>query len=125
MKREDLPAYFRQCAEAMRLGHWHVKVDSGAPGDSSVASVHRWGSRFGATIRVTDAHLADDPDDLRDTMAHECIHMHFAHADALVEGKLSPADHAAWRMAVEYAVDALASVVSPLLPMPPDSEPTP
>lgn len=117
--RQDWKPYVDALAARMRLSHWTFKISEDAPGgELSVAAVEPWRGRHVATIYLSDRFLGASPEDQRYTIVHELAHCFFAHANAIILDDLSKADERAWRLAHEYGVDQIASLIAPTMPLP-------
>jgi len=117
-RSEYLP-YINALAGHMRLGHWTFKISEDSPGgESSVAAIEPWPGRFVATLYFSERFLGNAPADQRYTTVHELCHCFMAHANALICNDLSRSDERAWRLAHEYGIDQIASVIAPTMPLP-------
>lgn len=118
-KRLDWQPYVDALAARMRLGHWTLEVlDEEPENDTALASIRPWHGRFGAYIRFADNHLTNPPADQRYAVVHELVHCYHAQADRLIRPDLGTATETAWVLASEYAVDQIASVIAPFMPLP-------
>lgn len=119
MTREEFGAYVQLIAGKLRLGHWTIKIGDTPPKNADAwASVTCWEGRFGATVYLSDQILSEPPEEQRYVAVHELVHCFFAHSDRIAEADMSSARNDAWRLAMEYGVDAVAEAIAPHMPLP-------
>lgn len=117
MIREDWNGYIAELKERMRLNDWTLRLKlEDKPRDGDNAEIHSTHGRKLAVLLLSDAFLADKPEDQRHTIVHELVHMHFFGLTDLMEAR-GDMDSAA-RMLVELGVDAMADVLAPFMPLP-------
>ena len=128
----ELLPYITQIQGAMGLAHWHLIVyDDPHPHKSDMIAVIDPGdSQNLGELWLNDAALAEGPEDLRNTIVHELLHLHQAHwlhATHDLSGQINTQTWNIWvagfRREVEYMTDALARVIAPALPLPPTAPP--
>lgn len=135
MKKRDRKAlshYVRSIADEMGLRDWSFEVEIGEadvdlPWEtiSADASIECVDGRKFATITFPDDTRERPRDELRETVCHELIHAHLNPACEVirVDAKVgfSQATYemmmAGFRRNVEFAVDALAAVFAPRMPL--------
>ena len=118
-RRARFAEYVSRIAGDMRLRDWKLFIGEDVPsGDDTTADCYPIPGRKYATIRFSESFLRDTPEDQRHTIVHELIHCHLAQIQRVIEVKLD--NDAIVRNQLEYAVDALADVIAPLLPLPPE-----
>lgn len=119
-----LAAYVRAAADVLALRDWTVDVKDEPCDSDRLADVHVVPYQHLATMRFS-ADVRDRPlDEIPRTVAHELLHCHGAPADDFIRDDLEavlgkPTHYVAYQAYlghVERAVDALARVVTPLLP---------
>lgn len=119
-------SYVDQLREPLRLLDWTVTVSDQAPvNPDHAASVETLYGRQMATICLSRDFLTDDPEEQRQTIVHELLHLHTNRAknvfSRIVEGRTE-----GWlrlggdfhREAIEYTTDILADIIAPFLPLP-------
>ena len=124
--------YVRVVANTLGLTDWEIKVRWGDLPDDTLARVHPSYARRSAEIIFGEAFLNSRPEEQRDTVVHELLHLHFSMADELVSDTLpsllgSPAFKAfenSLDLAMEYAIDAIAVGIGEMgvIPTPPEGE---
>lgn len=118
--------YGQQLQSLLRLDHWRIDVSTELPEKANNADVTWWESKWRATMRFSDEYLTSSPEDQRYSMVHELLHLHLR-GPALIIKQLR--EHMSdvgfcytderWEHEEELAVDALAQVLAPYLPLPP------
>ena len=117
-KRTAFASYVRQLADQFGLKDWAIEVPETPPDGTAIAATWMaYGQRL-ARIHLSDKFLCDTPEDQRDTIVHELLHLHFAAMDGLVTDWLEADKHKAYSRMFEYGIDAIAIAVSPRLPLP-------
>lgn len=128
MRKRDhraLSTYVRSCADALGLRDWLVVVERTPCDDESLAQAYLVYGRKLARIRFCRSFRDCTLEQVRQTVAHELIHCHFAAVDNMAEHDLKAhlGDAAAhvffgsFRRQMEYGVDGLADAVAPGLPL--------
>lgn len=113
--------YIQRIARMMGLTHWTIKRSDHPAEDGASASARPLYGRYFGFIYLGDEFLDNEtPSERRDTVAHELIHFHLSHVDAIAAENLSPEILKEYKRAMEYAVDGMAKAWSSLLPLPPD-----
>lgn len=125
---ERLTPWFVEMSAALHLSHWVIRVplETRPDNEDEAASVERIYGRNVAKIFLSDHFLLSDPEDQRETYTHELLHCHFR---AIIEARDSLEDLLGkpanslfvqqMKMGEEWAVDAIACVLAPFLPLPP------
>lgn len=133
---DAMVAYTRACANILQLRDWVLVYDETHPDDvedGALGSMQSWHTRHRGRMFLPvswyeasrpDAPLADR-EEARDTVAHELMHMHMHQlrcAYRWADGHLAPGVQelleAVRSHEYELLADRLASIVSPLLPLP-------
>lgn len=123
-RRQAFLPYIAYLADAMRLRDWEFLVSNGPPGGeddlASVACI--WGRRT-ATIRLSEAFLADSDAEQRHTLVHELCHCPFGPMHNLIDvehanGTVNDSTYRAFGMLYEHGVDHMAEVISRLVKTP-------
>lgn len=121
-----LGAYVRRLADLMELRDWTMYVDTGDVQDSTyAATVERVYGRKHARIRVCAEWSNRTPEQQRQNICHELLHVLLGGVDdavAVLDNAIKPRLYATWRPLfehqMEYAVDAIADALAPRLPLP-------
>lgn len=124
---DDIPAlarYVRTCANGMGLRDWDFEIMHEPPVADQVAEIRVHEARRYARLWFCAGFRRLPPEQQRHAVVHELVHphlseMHFvllALRDDLGMLRFTPI-HDNFNRAEEKAVDALASVISPSLPM--------
>jgi len=117
-ERQRWLPYVRQLADALALKDWVIEMSEDPPPTGAVAAVGAILGRKRGCVYLSDNHLHRDcPDEQRDSIVHELIHLHLSSFHRSVEQFRQYS--AANDTLMEYAVDGLAAGISPLLPLPP------
>lgn len=121
--RKDLEAYIRKTADLMDLRDWRIELNDDHPDDDCGATVQVLENRRLAKVSVSEG--TETPENLRHYIVHELVHLHLWPIDQSTEsiiGALGSTSYSVFSMshrnAVEQAVDAVACVISPHLPLP-------
>ena len=129
-QRRWLAAWVRESADRMLLQHWTLRIWHEPPSDGAHADVRAPEGRVYASMRFDNAIFEESPADARNHLAHELSHVLLEGATQMVEYDLKGAlsDQAlalftsAFHRQMEFAVDHLAHLLGPMLPMPPWAE---
>ena len=111
----------------LKLSDWTIDVSDAPSETDTFAQVDSTYGQKRATIRLCQGWDSVTPDDQRQTIAHELIHCHLCPAVEMATEDLnlylSSGEMEMFRRGftrtIEYAIDALADAISPLLPLPP------
>lgn len=123
-----LMPYITEIQAAMGLAHWHIIVyDEQHPHRPEVVAVVDPGDGQNmGELWLNDAALTEEPEDFRNTIVHELLHLHEAHwlqAVQELSGEFGKTTWNIWvagfRREIEYMTDALSRVIAPFLPLPP------
>lgn len=125
---EALQAYVWEIRDMLRLRHWDVFLAAEQAEDDANASVHPTPGKFVAGIRLAEHWFDRTPEDQRNDIVHELLHL--VHRDqaevircGLQDSGYLPAKAFAllWRLFelhTEAMVDHLAGVLAPVMPLP-------
>ena len=123
--RRALLAYVRRCADVMELRDWEIAL-SRDTADPGVAAQILWSNaRRYATLTVEADFRSQPLSDVRETIAHELMHLHYAASWDMVLHDLDellgkPAQRVfwqAWKRTTEYAIEASSLAVAKHLPL--------
>lgn len=129
-----LEKYVRACADQMGLRDWTLRVDLDEPNSPERGDGKAWGAsaeplpgRKYGIITLGQGALDEGPEDLRETVVHELVHLHFAamvdqirnDLDAFIPNATFEVFNASFTRNLEYGVDGLAEVIAPSMPLPP------
>lgn len=129
-----LQAYVRDLADRLGLRDWTIRIDKEPASDGACAEIQCLSGQKRAILALgknfytpEDCDTAGEIADWqRHTLVHELVHCHLASArqsvedalDALAKPKASDAVFVSIDLQLEYATDAVADVVAPLMPLP-------
>lgn len=133
-RQDALAAYVRAVADALGLRDWHVTYVDEPPGgidhENATAAIRPTRGRKWASLWVPARWWDESPEDRRQTIAHELLHLHFAGMERMLETVQTNLGDAAWGVlrsahldALELAVDGIADAIAPHLPLPPETAP--
>jgi hypothetical protein len=119
---DSLERYVRQLADLCGLRDWKVTLEDDAPDDDALGACFCVYGRKVANIRLAEH---DTIESLRHTIVHELLHSHLDPVRLPIENIRSTLGEPLYNVthnslvdAVEYATDAIASVIAPMLPLP-------
>jgi hypothetical protein len=124
-QRRSLAKYVCTIGAELGLRDWELSFPCDAPADTdALASVECIYGRRRAAIRFSEDWLAQTPEDQRNAVVHELIHIHFAQERQAVEDALNALGRDAqalatdaFRVGHEYGVDGLASAIADHFPL--------
>lgn len=123
--RDELVRYVREMADMMGLRDWMVGIADDPPPDDANAQVDVPFGRRCAMIRFSSAWSNRDPEELRQTVAHELVHCHIWSLEqricdiaSLVGSDTRNLAENVYRETMELAVDAIATAWAETLPLP-------
>jgi hypothetical protein len=119
-RRQAWLPYIRDLADGLRLRDWQIEIREEMPAEScALATVNPIEGCQCAVLRFSENFLTGSSDEQRYVIVHELIHCHFA----VFQRSLESANKAEAPLPIllEYAIDALADGIAPLLPLPPKS----
>lgn len=128
MKKRDhkaLTAYIRETADAVGLRDWEVRLSDERAAEGKAASVQAVFGRKFARVLIGKDFRGESPEDQRDTIVHELIHLHLEPAADMVYRDLEkvlgrPADAVftnGFERQLEYGIDGLAAALAPHMPL--------
>ncbi len=123
--RRSLEAYIHHLAALLRLADWRIRLATEPAADGQNAQAYQPFDARRTYIRVRDGWLDMEPEEQRDTIVHELLHLHLAEMSGMINddtGELLDKAayhilHEQYRLAEERAVDTLAGAIAPLLPL--------
>lgn len=122
----ELAKYVRALADKMELRDWTINLAFDPPEDEDhAACVEGVYGRKWADLSVSLATRERKPEELRQTIVHELVHLHFIVCWQMVRVDLL--EHLgqsaynlfcdSYKRAQEYGVEALAEVIAPQMPL--------
>ena len=120
-------AYIRDMADRMALKDWCVTLTHLAPdNEDAAAQTKTTYGRKRADISLMREWETNTPEQQRQYLTHEVIHLHVDVLLCMGEDDLEPLIgkaaqelwQAVYRRQLEYAVDGLADAIAPLMPLP-------
>ena len=130
---ERMRRYVAVLQPLLRLTQWEIDVQFQYPdSEEALAESQVVRGRWVAMIRFNDKHFLNSPEEQRDTVVHELLHVVTAHERRVVwemyECPLPGDKSLAWKafdFEQEMVMDHLATVLGPHLPLPPTGQETP
>jgi len=125
--------YIVECGALLGLRDWEIVAKKVAPGtmpEDMIAHAEIAYGRKVLTVSLAQIFWTESPEDQRVDVAHELVHAHLDEPGAVVrdiETQLGTLQYEmlneTYKRANENAVDAIAVLLAPLLPMPPAPAP--
>lgn len=134
MKRKRLQ-YWANYANALSdhvgLRDWQIRISRDTCEEPFAAIVEPWYGRKVASIKLNEDWDTDSPEEQRGTMVHELLHCHINPIrdvfDTYIEHHQDDIDLPVFRALMhknlELAIDGIATILAPFLPLPPAIEP--
>jgi hypothetical protein len=124
-ERKTLTDYIRLLADEMRLRDWTVKLGEEAADYGNCADIRIVYGRKLATVYLPADSRSTAPEELRHTLVHELIHVHFEPMANAVRNDLEPylgrtagaLFFEGFKRQYEYGTDGLADAIAPLFPL--------
>lgn len=124
-----LGEWVAQALPILGLAHWRVRVSPAPASQDAWAEIEPHDQADDAELFVGWDLYKQTPERVREVLAHELIHLITCRADRTVESLEEPLGKLAWAAfessyvdAAERAVDQIARLIAPLLPLPRISE---
>lgn len=123
--RKALGRYIRWVADAMELRDWHFSLDHEPCEERLVGSCVCTNGARHATIAVSGNFREIDPEEQRETIVHELVHVHWETCWKMVQSDLGDALGKpvyyvfadSFRRGMEYGVDGLAKAIAKHMPL--------
>lgn len=123
---QALEGYLALASKVLRLDGWKVSMSPVPADDDAVAQIDAPWAQRRAEVRLGAEFWVSGPEDQRDALVHELLHLVLMPAwqmvDELLDEELSArAARIGWlafTQHMEYSIDQLASVIAPQLPLP-------
>lgn len=120
-------AYFDTLRLALNLAQWTIVVSDEAPqDDDAAASIAPLGTRHFASVRLSAAYHEASPELQRHYAVHELLHCVLDGLDGAVTDMENAIEETSWRhlrtmymRQAELAIDDLACLLAPFMPLPP------
>lgn len=133
-RQKALAQYVRAIADALGLRDWQFTYTDDPPGEidyeHATAAIRPTRGRKWACLWVPAKWWDESPEDRRQTIAHELLHLHFAGMERILETVQTNLGDATWGVlraahldALEMAVDGIADAIAPFMPLPPETTP--
>lgn len=127
---ERVRAYVALLQPLLGLQHWKLIVDDESPeGKDAAAHISCMETRHVANLSFSDDYFRSTPEQRRHYTTHELVHCLLAQLDYAAGDFEHACDELSWRhlyttyrRQTELAVDDLAAVIAPFLPLPPGEE---
>lgn len=123
-QRRSLAKYIAGVAVEIGLRDWTLRFEAAPCEDPALATVQTVYGRKIANVRVAADFSDYSPEEQRNAIVHELIHVHFAQQNQAVADALDVLGHeaqtvaaAAYRVGHEYGVDGLAYAIAPNYPL--------
>lgn len=117
--RQRFAPYLSDLADRMRLKDWKIILSDDPPDkDEAAAMVNPVYGRKVASVRLSQHFLDSDSEAQRHYLVHELLHCHLEPAWMIAMDAIPHAVEAPFTRMAEYAVDGIADVLAPLMPLP-------
>lgn len=124
-QKNALERYISDAQQIMNLGQWKIELSETPCEEDALAEIEVSDNLWQAKIRVAHGFFKEKPDEQRDTIVHELLHVHTAGIERSRDRMEKTLGELAWSVfqaamdnEVERAVDAIAKIVSPTVPLP-------
>jgi hypothetical protein len=124
-KKISTVEYTRQIAVSMGLGGWVIEESETPAEEGALATIEPTYGQRHAKLSLCKEWETLTPEEQRDTIVHELLHVHLAHFSQLAHDIVESLDEGAAKaaraslaLAEEYAVDAMSTAWSPFMPLP-------
>lgn len=123
MRATDI-RYVLKIAREFGLGSWEINVVDET--EDNLASCRSIDGAHEATIALSEEYQELSPDEKRETVVHEVLHIFADPAWQMIQVDLPPLlglnaitpFHAAYKRLLEFQIDGLAKAVAPRFPLP-------
>lgn len=124
-KWQHLREWLAVALPALNLGGWTVNIVEDASDVDAWADIDPHSQNHTADLRVAHDFWRQQPEKQRQILTHELVHLITCRHDQVIESLAEPLGKIAWSVfepqhddAAERAVEALAIIIAPLLPLP-------
>jgi hypothetical protein len=121
---DDLEAYVSEIQTALNVAHWKVSIARDASDVDAWADINPHEQNHTAELRISHD-FCQTPEMQREVLTHEMLHLVTARLDQTVEALEDAMGKVLWAVfepqyenATERAVDQLARVIAPFIPLP-------
>lgn len=124
-KRKQVLQYLCDLQKEMYLGHFQLMLSRAHADDDCHAQIFPTPGRFVATIKLGHDFYEMTPEDQRETLVHELLHLYLSVPDGIwgMNEALNETTYLVLReamhMQIEYATDHIARVLSKFMSLPP------
>jgi hypothetical protein len=122
---DALESYVAELQEALNVANWKVSVAREASDVEAWADINPHEQNYTAELRVSHDFWRQTPEQQREVLVHEVLHIVTARLDQTVEALEEAFGKVVWAIfepqyvnATERVVDHLAKVLAPNLPLP-------
>ena len=122
---DDLEAYIAELQAALNVANWKVTIARDASDVEAWADINPHEQNATAELRISHDFWRQTPEMQREVLIHEILHLVTARLDQTVEALEDAMGKVLWAVfdrqyenATERAVDHLAKVIAPSIPLP-------
>jgi hypothetical protein len=122
---DDLESYVADLQAALNVANWKVSVAREASDVDAWADINPHEQNHTAELRVSHDFWKQTPEQQREVLVHEILHLVTARLDQTVEALEDAMGKVLWAVfepqyenATERAVDQLARIIAPTIPLP-------
>jgi len=122
---DDLEAYIAALQTALNVANWKVTIARDASDVEAWADINPHEQNATAELRISHDFWRQTPEMQRDVLVHEVLHLVTARLDQTVEALEDAMGKVLWAVfepqyenATERAVDHLAKIIAPSIPLP-------
>jgi len=124
-EHHQLADYVRAVGYDMNLSGWTIRVKREPAQPNAGADVMVYRARWIAELRVADRFFSESHAEQRELIVHELLHVHLDRMDTayncveeLIGTPAFTVLSSAYRTAEELSIDALTTILAPIMPLP-------
>lgn len=114
----EVEDYVKEVQRVMGLSNWKLHVTNEATANDAYAETNIGDVGMDCYMKFAEDFYTLEPEQQRETILHEMMHMWLQHLVSDYEMNLSPESKTLMRRHAERVVDGLACALAPLLPLP-------